>query len=136
METSEAKKIVDYKDAKIGKRQDTKTESIFISGSARDATLIVTTFFAKSLSTNLGAGKKFVDEEGLRKKWQEWQKFFYDQMTGQMPIEPECSTCGMKLKLSQKGDWYCSGYYDKSNLKHHPVEAETANEQKFLTGLK
>lgn len=129
MEQKEAKQVMDYKGAQIKKAMDVKNEAIFISSSARDASLMVTTYIQAGL---------FVpeNEKETEKKWQYWQKFFYDQMTGQMPIEPECSTCGAKLKLSQKGDWYCPEYYNPKNPKHHPPQTLTPNEEKFNQSLK
>lgn len=126
------KDTINYKGAQIKKAMDVKAEGIFISGSARDATLMVTTFYQGLIKTSV-KGKDWPEDVVLENKWKQWQKFFYDQMTGQMPIEPECATCGGKMKLSQKGDWYCPGFYDKANLKHHPLP--NPNDQQFLNNL-
>ncbi len=136
---NEFEKIVDYKDAKIGKRQDVKTESIFISGSARDATLMVTTFYNKIKDSANLDGKIIQSkqkEDIIKEIWQYWQKFFYDQMTGQMPTPYFCPTCGGEMQLSKKGDWYCPGYYDERNEKHHPKQELTKEQSNFLKDLK
>ena len=36
----------------------------------------------------------------------------------------ECGTCGEKMRKSKKGEWYCPGYYNKSNKIHHPNESD------------
>jgi len=51
----------DRKEQSIGRAQDRKEDSIILSGTARDATLIVTTFYQN------------LSEEEIAEKWKKWR---------------------------------------------------------------
>jgi hypothetical protein len=68
------KATMDYKGDQIAKSQKAKEDSIRIASASRDATLLLTTFYAPKLF-----GKKMTDEE-IRLKWKEWQKWLMNQM--------------------------------------------------------
>ncbi len=61
-------KMMEKKEASIGRFQDNKEESIKISGAQRDATLMVTTFYPVDMDT-----------DALKKYWKEWKDFFINQ---------------------------------------------------------
>lgn len=58
-------KVMETKKANISEAQDRKEQGIEISGSARDATLILTTFYAD----------KDLTDEDIQSKWLEWRKW-------------------------------------------------------------
>ncbi len=123
----EIKGTIDYKDAKIRANMDAKEESIFISGSSRDATLIVTTFYP------LLAELKKDKEDSIKTLWEHWQQYFYNYMKKQMPEMPTCVTCGGQMKISSKGNWYCPNWKDD---RHSGKPKLTPNEQSFINSLK
>ena len=124
----EIKQIVDYKQAGIKTNMDRKEEGIFISGACRDATLVTTTFYPEI------AKEKDVDlrVKAIRKAWEEWQQYFYDQMKSKMPIAPVCSTCNTEMKTSQYGNLYCPSCIRR---KDQPAPLEP-HQQAFANNLK
>ncbi len=62
-------KTMELKNSNIEKNMETKQENIQKTGSFRDATLMVTTFYKDG----------GLNEEELKKKWEEWFKFFTDK---------------------------------------------------------
>lgn len=124
MDTRDAKKTIDYKQAAVRANMDRKELGIFLSGSIRDAVIITNALLEK--------GKV----KDIKAEFEKWQKYFFDFAQSKLPTEPECATCGGKMKVSQAGSLYCPGYYDKANEKHHPKQTLTPNEDKFLSELK
>lgn len=105
------KATINYKDTKIKQRQDTKNESIIISGAVRDANQV--------MAERLKANPKMTDKE-YKKGFEEWYKYFYSFAGDQLPKPPVCSTCGQEMLTSSKGTLYCPGYFDPKNKAHHP----------------
>lgn len=122
------KQTIDYKDAKIKSNMDEKLESIFISGSSRDATLITTTFF-QHINDIKDIEKKQIAIEAT---WEYWQQYFYNYMKNQMPEMPTCATCGKQMKISSKGNWYCPHWKDE---RHSGKTILPPNEQQFSDSL-
>lgn len=58
----------------VEKSQAVKVDSIKSAGSARDATLIVTTFYPELASYLTGK------EEAIKEKWEYWRKYFYGKL--------------------------------------------------------
>ena len=71
-------KMMQKKEESIEKFQGTKNEAIKLAGASRDATLMVTTLFPILYSN--------YREEDLKKKWNEWRDFFYDEFNNVKPF--------------------------------------------------
>lgn len=63
---------MDRKDATIGEAQDKKADGIQLAGTARDATLIVTTFYPEY--TN-GSIEQEAREALIKEKWHQWRDY-------------------------------------------------------------
>lgn len=67
------KVTMDYKGSQIRASQKAKEDSIRMASAARDATLIVTTFYPE-LATNPDK------EKIIKAKWEEWRDYFHNQL--------------------------------------------------------
>ena len=117
------RQTIDYKQAAVKANMDRKELGIFLSGSIRDAVMITNTLLEKG---------KIKD---IKAEFEKWQKYFFDFAQSKLPTEPECATCGAKMKTSQAGSLYCPEYYNPKNEKHHPPQTLTSNEEKFINTL-
>lgn len=70
--------VMKRKEDSISQFQDKKNESIMLSSSARDATLIVTTFYPEFAKESIE-----VKETQIKKKWDEWRKYFMQGFGGE-----------------------------------------------------
>ena len=74
------KEVIDYKAGGIQRFQNQKDDSIKMSSAARDATLIVTTFYPE-LKDDKNKG------ELIRQSWLKWREWFYNRSIEQ--IQPD-----------------------------------------------
>jgi hypothetical protein len=80
----EYREVMDYKQKNIRESQRSTQESIRVSGSATDATLIVTTLYpelANYVQLGEGTGKvnQQTKEEVIKEKWEHWREYFFKQ---------------------------------------------------------
>jgi len=75
--TGEIGKAMEYKQAGIEKSQRSTQDSIRVSGSATDATLMVTTFYTKIKELAEGPHDNESMEKILKEKWEMWRKYFF-----------------------------------------------------------
>ena len=68
----------DRKFESISNSQDVKNNSIRMAGAARDATLIVTTFYPEIADPDF-EGRIQTREETIKEQWLMWRKWFYQQ---------------------------------------------------------
>jgi hypothetical protein len=73
--TGEIGKAMQFKQAGIEKSQRSTQDSIRVSGSATDATLMV----AAMIPYMVGLDGKNLPDEKIREKWEEWRKYFFEQ---------------------------------------------------------
>ena len=77
--STQVEQAMQRKEASIDRFQTSKEENIKLSSSARDATLIVTTFYPE-LSKMEDVDLKDV---AIKNKWQEWRKYFMGGFEGE-----------------------------------------------------
>lgn len=86
------KTTMDYKGDQIKAAQKSKNNAILMAGSARDATLIITSFYANEYSdpshypTDIDHTEQELDEIGvetredaIKKMWKYWRDWLYQQ---------------------------------------------------------
>lgn len=75
----EYKTTMDYKGRQIEKAQRSTQESIRVSGSATDATLVLTTFYKNEGWQPINKKEEEKMEDFLKEKWEMWRKYFFEQ---------------------------------------------------------
>jgi hypothetical protein len=69
---SDMDKAMEYKRVSIQEAQKSKEQSIMLAGAARDATIIITTFYPE-------LAEKKTKDKLIKEKWLEWRKWLYKQ---------------------------------------------------------